>query len=192
MNAPDVREMRKNWQESITEYDAEQLVFLDESGVNIDMSRIYGRAMGGRRTVDRVPLGTPKSTTILSSIRLNGETTYTTYSGGTKREQFTDYLKNTLIPTLHEGDIVIMDNMRTHHVSEVRTILEDAGMTLLYLPPYSPDFNPIEKTWSKIKAVLRKLKVRDILQSPNGIQQAFACVTPSDCLGWFRSVGLSC
>lgn len=184
--------MRKNWQESITEYDAEQLVFLDESGVNIDMSRIYGRAMGGRRTVDKVPLSTPKSTTILSSIRLNGETTYTTYSGGTKREQFTDYLKNTLIPTLQKGNIVIMDNMRTHHVSEVRTILEDAGMTLLYLPPYSPDFNPIEKMWSKIKAVLRKLKVRDILQLPNGIQQAFACVTPSDCLGWFRSVGLSC
>ncbi len=174
------------------EYDAGQLVFLDESGVNIDMSRIYGRAKGGERTVDKIPLSTPKSTTILSSMRLSGDVEYTTYSGGTKRERFTDYLKNTLIPTLHEGDVVVMDNMRTHHVAEVRTILEDAGMTLLYLPPYSPDFNPIEKMWSKIKAVLRKMKVRDILQLPNGIRQAFSCVTSSDCLGWFKSVGLSC
>ncbi len=78
---------------------------------------------------------------------------------GTTREKFLDYLKNTLIPTLHEGDIVIMDNMRTHHVKEVQTLLQRAGMKLLYLPAYSPDLNPIENMWSKIKAILRKLKI---------------------------------
>ena len=131
----------------ITQCEADKLVFLDESGVNTDLSRRYGRAIGGERSVDKTPLNTPANTTILSSKRLNGETAYTIYSGGMTREKFLDYLKNTLIPTLHEGDIVVMDNMRTHHVKEVR-ILQEAGMKLLYLPSYSSDFNPIEHMWS--------------------------------------------
>ena len=156
----DVVEAREAWREVITQCEADKLVFLDESGVNTDMSRRYGRAIGGERSVDKTPLNTPVHTTILSSVRLNGETAYTTYSGGTTREKFLDYLKNTLIPTLREGDIVIMDNMRTHHVKEVQTLLQAAGMELLYLPAYSPDFNPIENMWSKIKAFLRKLNIR--------------------------------
>ena len=124
--------------------EADKLVFLDESGVNTDLSRRYGRAIGGERSVDKVPLNTPENTTILSSVKLNGETAYTIYNGGTTREKFLDYLKNVLIPTLHTGDIVIMDNMRTHHIKEVRTLLQEAGIELLYLPAYSPDLNPIE------------------------------------------------
>ena len=93
----------------IAQCEADKLVFLDESGVNTDLSRRYGRAIGGERSVDKTPLNTPANTTILSSVRRNGETAYTIYSGGTTREKFLDYLKNTLIPTLHEGDIVIMD-----------------------------------------------------------------------------------
>lgn len=182
---------REEWVKRIDEYDANRLVFLDESGVNIDMSRRYGRAVGGERTIDQVPLNTPKSTTILSSVRINGETAYTTYSGGTTGNQFIDYLKKVLIPTLHKGDIVIMDNMRSHHVKEVRIILEEAGVELLYLPPYSPDFNPIEKMWSKIKAILRKLKIRKLSQLPDGIATAFSCITVSDCIGWFCSSGIS-
>ena len=86
----------------ITQCEADKLVFLDESGVNTDLSRRYGRAIGGERSVDKTPLNTPANTTILSSVRRNGETAYTIYSGGTTREKFLDYLKNTLIPTLHE------------------------------------------------------------------------------------------
>ena len=127
----------------------------------------------GERSADKTPLNTPANTTILSSIRRNGETAYTIYSGGTTREKFLDYLKNTLIPTLHKGDIVIMDNMRTHHVKEVQTLLQGAGMKLWYLPAYSPDLNTIETMWSRIMAILRKLKIRLLSLLPHGIAEAF-------------------
>ena len=103
----DVVAAREAWSEMIMQCQADKLVFLDESGVNRDLSRRYGRAIGGERSVDKTPLNTPTNTTILSSVRLNGETAYTIYNGGTTRDKFLDYLKNTLIPTLHEGDIVI-------------------------------------------------------------------------------------
>ena len=167
------------------------MVFLDESGVNINMSRIYGRAKSDQRVNDGIPLNTPANTTILSSVRLDGSSAFTTYIGGTKGTTFVEYLRNNLIPTLHKGDIVIMDNLRSHHVKEVCETLEAAGMIPLYLPPYSPDFNPIEKLWSKLKAILRKLKVRTIEQLPDAIQYAFSCISKQDCIGWFQSCGIS-
>ena len=121
---------------------------LDESGINVDMTRFYARSKGGSRAVDAVPLWKPQNTTVLSSIRLNGETAYTTYSGGTTSERLIDYLRNVLIPTLSSDSIVVMDNMRSHHTQAVKDLLEQAGVQYLYLPPYSPDLNPIEKMWS--------------------------------------------
>ena len=117
--------------------------------------------------VDHTPLNTPKSTTILSSIRLNGEMALTTFPGGTTVERFLTYLKETLIPTPCPGDIVVMDNLKTHHIQAVGELLHFAGVDVLYLPLYSPDLNPIEKHWSKLKAILRKLRVRspDLLPS---------------------------
>ena len=140
-------------------YDKDKLVFLDESGINTNLTRIYGRAAGGKRCIDSVPLNTSRSTTILSTVRLNGETAYTTYQGGTTKDKFIDYLKNVLAPTLHEGDIVVMDNMRTHHSKAVREVIEELKINVIFLPPYSPDFNPIEKMWSKIKSVFADLKL---------------------------------
>jgi len=170
--------------------DKNKLVFLDESGVNTDLTRIYGRAAGGTRCVDKVPLNTPKNTTILSSIRLNGETTYTSYQGGTTNDKFTSYLKNVLAPTLQEGDIIIMDNMRTHHSKEVKKVIEDLKINVVYLPPYSPDLNPIEKMWSKIKSILRKLKARDLDTLPEAVAYAFSKICVFDCIGWFRSCNI--
>lgn len=192
VNVPDVRDKRKNWTENISDYDKEKLVFLDESGVNTNMTRIYGRALGGARSVDKAPLNTPLNTTILSSIRINGETSYTTYSGGTTKDKFVEYLKNILIPALHDGDIIVMDNMRFHHVKEVSEIINNSEkhLTLLYLPPYSPDFNPIEMMWSKIKSVLRMIKIRNFSMLQNAIKTAFSKITSSDCVGWFSAVGL--
>lgn len=192
VNVPDVRDKRKSWAENLAAYPKENLVFLDESGVNTNMTRIYGRSLGGTRSVDKAPLNTPGSTTILSSIRRNGETSYTTYSGGTTGDKFVRYLKNTLIPTLHDGDIIVMDNMRSHHVKEVSETINDSGkdLTLLYLPPYSPDFNPIEMMWSKIKSILRRMKTRGISMLPDAIKTAFSKITSSDCIGWFSAVGL--
>lgn len=174
----------------MSQCDPDRLVFLDESSVNTNMSRRYGRAQGGERAVDHVPLNTPANTTVLSSIRLNGETAYTTYSGGTTREKFLDYLKNVLLPTLRRDDVVVMDNMRTHHVKEVKELFQEARIKLLYLPAYSPDLNPIEKMWSKLKSILRKLKIRSLPLLPQGIAKAFSQICPSDCIGWFSAAGV--
>jgi transposase len=187
VNAPDVVQQRNEWTKSLPELDKNKLVFLDESGVNTNLTRIYGRSLGGTRCVDNAPLSTPKNTTILSSIRLNGEYAYTTYQGGTTNENFIDYLTNVLAPTLHEGDIVVMDNMRTHRSKSVKKVIDDLNLNVIYLPPYSPDFNPIEKMWSKIKSILRKLKIRALSELKSGIQTAFSKVTADDCKGWFSS-----
>lgn len=139
---------------------ADNLVFLDESGINIDMTRHYARVKTGERAVDSTPLNTPRNTTILSSIRLDGRAAHTVYQGGTTAERFAEYLKKTLLPSLSSNDIIIMDNMRSHHAKAVKQVLHASGIRYLYLLPYSPDFNPIEKMWSKIMAYLRKAKIR--------------------------------
>lgn len=184
-----MRAKREQWSGFAKTTRASRLVFLDESGVNINMTRRYGRGKGGQRVVDRAPLNTPKSTTILSSIRLDGTMAFTTFQGGTTADKFLNYLKKTLVPTLRPGDIVVMDNLRTHHIQAVGELLHDAGAEALYLPAYSPDLNPIEKLWSKVKATLRKLRVRSPDALDSAIQFAFRCVSPHDCLAWFRHAG---
>lgn len=151
------------------------------------MTRHYARSKSNKRAVDSTPINTPCSTTILSSIRLSGKTAHTVYQGGTTTERFAKYLQDTLLPTLSPSDILIMDNMRSHHAKTVTDILDASGIKYVYLPPYSPDLNPIEKMWSKIKAYLRKRKVRIVAELPNAIEEAFSTVFPSDCEGWFRA-----
>ena len=153
------------------------------------MARRYGRRKGGRRVVDHAPLNTPKSTTILSSIRLDGTMVFTAFQGGTTADTFLNYLKEALIPTLRPSDIVVMDNLRTYHVQAIGGLLRDAGAEALYLPAYSPDLNPIEKLWSKMKAILRRLRVRSPDALDAAIRSAFRCVSAHDCLGWFLYAG---
>lgn len=167
------------------------MVFLDESGVNTDMARLYARAKGGERAHDGVPLNTGTSTTILSSVRLDGECIYTTFSGAVNGERFKEYLREMLVDFLRPGDIVIMDNLRSHKVDGVVELIESAGATVLYLPPYSPDFNPIEEMWSKIKAYLRKVKARTVDTLLDAIPAAFASVMRADISGWFDHCGYS-
>lgn len=135
------------------------LVFLDESGVNTNMTRYYARSKSNEWAVDSAPVNTPRNTTILLSIRLDGKTAHTVYPGGTTAERFAEYLKDALLPTLSRDDVIMMDNMRSHHAKAVKKILDESGSKYLYLPSYNPDRNPIEKMWSKIKAYLRKVKV---------------------------------
>ena len=183
----DVQEKRREWKETIKPEMLEHLVFLDESGVNTNLTRLYGRAPSSQRAVDHVPLNTPQTTTVLSSIRLNWEKAFTTYQGGTPGERFVHYLKETLLPTLRPGDIVVMDSMRSHHVKAVREILEATGMKVLYLPTYSPDLNPIEKMWSKMKAILRGWKICSLDLLLDAIQKALSYVSPLDCSHWFAA-----
>ena len=164
-------------------------MFLDESGVNTDETRHYGRAVGGERVHDATPLNTPKSTSILSSVRMNGETVYTTYSGAVNGERFQEYLRDYLCATLRPGDIVVMDNLRAHKVQGVQEIIASVGATVLYLPPYSPDLNPIEQMWSKIKAFLRSIKARTVESLLSTIPIAFKSVSVDDILGCFTCAG---
>ena len=188
-SVPDVAEKRKNWNGLISGFSASDLVFLDESGCNTDMTRRYAYSFGGSQAVDTTPLSKPKNTTILSSIQLNGTLHYTIFSGGTTVERFKQYLETDLLPHLNGNSVLVMDNMKSHHAKAVKELLDSSGVRYIYLPPYGPDLNPIEKLWSKVKALLRKFKARTLDVLPNAIQNAFHSVTVSDCSGWFRFCG---
>ena len=186
---PDVVQKRKDWNGLISGFKASDLVFLDESGCNTDMTRRYADSLGESRAVDSAPLSKPKNTTILSSIQLDGTLRYTTFSGGTTVERFKRYLETDLLPHLNGDSVLVMDNMKSHHAKAVKNLLDSSGVRYIYLPPYSPDLNPIEKLWSKAKALLRKFKARTLDALSNAIQNAFHSVTISDCSGWFRFCG---
>lgn len=183
---------RAQWKDTMSQLPSDRILFLDESGVNTNLTRKYGRSVGKTRVVGSVPLNTPKTTTVVSSIRLNGQLAYTEYEGGTTKLRFLDYIKTVLVPTLHPGDYVVMDNLSAHHSSEVEDTIKAAGATPLYLPPYSPDMNPIEKMWSKMKAILRAKKVRVSGQLRQAIADALSRVSAADCSGWFCAAGYYC
>ena len=179
----------KEKQEHHVELPVDKLVFLDESGVNIDMVRRYGRAKNKNRVNDYAPVNTPKKTTLVSSVRLDGTQAYEFFQGSLNGKNFLSYVKNTLIPTLKKGDIVVMDNLSCHKVKGVKEAIEEAGASVLYLPPYSPDFNPIEMMWSKIKALLRNWKTDTPELLHSVIPDAFSSVSVSDISGWFTASG---
>ena len=168
---------RKDWNGLISGFKASDLVFLDESGCNTDMTRRYAYSLGGSRSVDSAPLSKPKNTTILSSIQLDGTLRYTTFSGGTTVERFKRYLETDLLPHLNGNSVLIMDNMKSHHAKAVRNLLDSSEIRYIYLPPYSPDLDPIEKLRSKIKALLRKFKARTFKTLPYAIQYACGLVS---------------
>ena len=184
-----MKEKREQWGGFAAEQERGKLVFLDESGINTDMTRRYGRAVGKTRVTDHVPCSTPKNTTIISSMRLDGTCAYDVINGSMNGERFLDYVQNVLVPTLNPGDIVVMDNLRAHKVSGVAEAIASAGASTVYLPPYSPDLNPIEKMWSKVKTLLRKWKVRTQCLLAGAVAKAISLVTPSDCAGWFSCCG---
>ena len=188
----DVAQARKEWkekQESHVELPVDKLVFLDESGVNIDVVRRYGRAKNKNRVNDYAPVNTPKKTTLVSSVRLDGTQAYEFFQGSLNGKNFLSYVKNTLIPTLKKGAIVVMDNLSCHKVKGVKEAIEEAGASVLYLPPYSPDFNPIEMMWSKMKTLLRNWKTDTPELLHSVIPDAFSSVSVSDISGWFTASG---
>lgn len=180
---------RNDWKELRPNLPIEHLVFLDESSVNLGMIRWSGCAVGGKRVVDHSPLTRPRGTTLLSAIRVNKVIAQMSYPGGTTKEKFRQYVQETLLPTLNPGDIVFMDNLATHHAPEIAQLAAQAGAQVLYLPPYSPDFNPIEKLWSKIKVYLRKYRALTFEDLDFVLHQAFYAVTSSDCHNWFACAG---
>ncbi len=177
------------WQKAQESMNLEKLVFIDESGAKTNMTRLYGRAKAGQRVVDDVPASHWCTTTMISSVRLDGSTACMVVDGATNKEVFLAYVQYILLPTLKPGDIVVLDNLSAHKNQETRDLIESVGAELWFLPPYSPDLNPIEKMWSKIKAILRALKARTEESLINAIAKALEAITASDAKGWFESCG---
>jgi transposase len=155
------------------------------------MTRLCGRAPRGERVHASVPHGRWHSTTMMSSLRLDGRTACMTLEGATDTESFRAYIEAVLAPTLQPGDIVVMDNLSPHKSDPTLARITAAGAQVLFLPAYSPDLNPIEKMWSKVKALLRTAEARTPADLVRAIGQALAQVTASDALGWFASCGYS-
>lgn len=153
------------------------------------MTRLFGRSLHGTRCNDSAPNGHWKTVTMLSSLRLDGSTETLAIDGPVNKAMFSAYIEQELAPTLRPGDSVIMDNLSAHKSESVRKSIEKRGATLRYLPPYSPDLNPIEKMWSKVKQLLRGIKARDFEELVRAIANALDKVTPQDAKGWFQSCG---
>lgn len=153
------------------------------------MTRLYGRASGGKRCHDKAPDGRWETVTILSSIRLNGETESVVFEGAVDRKMFEAYIKEILGPSLRPGDIVILDNLGSHKSQVAKEFVESMSASYIFLPAYSPDLNPIEKMWSKVKQILRSLKARTQEELFEAIVKALSMVTAGDAQGWFTSCG---
>jgi transposase len=191
-NRPDVKKRREAWTEVYLPLFMEMLghlVFIDESGAKTNMTRLYGRAKKGQRCYDDAPHGHWNTTTMVSSIRLDGTTACMTLDGAQTTEAYREYARQILVPELKTGDIVIFDNLRVHHDPKALDLIHAAGAMTLPLPAYSPDLNPIEKMWSKIKALLRKAKARTLEALEAAIKNALEAVTGNDAIGWFKSCG---
>ena len=160
-------------------------MFVDESGANTKTTRLGGRAPVGERLLSHVPHGHYQTTTLIAALRLAGACAPWLFEGAMDGEMFLAWGRQGLKPTLQPNDLVIMDNLATHKVVGVREAIESVGARLLYLPPYSPDFNPIENMWSKIKQLLRSLDPRSSDELLHAAATAFAAVSPTDCLGFF-------
>lgn len=167
----------------------ERLVFVDESGAKTNMTRLYGWGPPSERVVDHTPHGHWKTCTMLAAVRLDGPLAAVTIDAAVDAESFVLWTQAVLAPCLHPGDVVVMDNLPAHKVDGVAQAIGAAGARLLYLPPYSPDFNPIENLWSKVKAALRAAAARTVETLGTAIANALASITRQDCLGFFNHCG---
>ena len=172
--------------ETIGSIPAENLIYVDESGVSTQMTRLYGRAPKGRRIRDRVPGGHWKILTILGAMDHTGLLATMTIESATDGDVFLEFLDQVLCPKLRPGHGVVMDNLSAHKVEGVRERIEARGASVLYLPPYSPDLNPIEKAWSKLKARLRALAARAMPQLEHATAHALDTITAQDAQAWLR------
>ena len=164
---------------------------MDESGAKTNLTRLYGRAPKGQRAHASTPHGHWQTTTMIASVRLDGTTACMTLEGTTDTESFRAYVSAVLVPALRPGDFVVMDNLSPHKSDPTLALITAVGAQVLFLPAYSPDLNPIEKMWSKVKSLLRGMEARTPVDLITAIGQALAKITAQDALGWFTSCGYS-
>ena len=164
-------------------------MFIDETWATTNMARRYGRAPRGARVVAAVPHGHWKTTTFLAALRHDGITAPCVFDGAINGTRFLAYVEQALAPTLRPGDIVVLDNLRAHKVNGVRAAIEAAGAELLYLPPYSPDLNPIEPAFAKLKALLRAAAKRTVDALWHAIGHALDAFSPAECTRYLAHAG---
>jgi transposase len=186
---PDVAARRQAWFDAQPDLDPEDLVFIDETGASTKMARLRGRAPRGQRCRAPIPHGHWKTITFVAALRLCGLTAPMVLDGPMNGPAFLAYVEQVLVPTLRPGQIVVMDNLPAHKVAGVRAAIQAAGARLWLLPPYSPDFNPIENAFAKLKAILRKAAARTIPTLWDAIRDALPHFTPDECANMFKAAG---
>jgi len=184
-----VLKRRRAWFEGQLDLEPERLVFIDETWASTNMARRYGRAPRGARLRVGVPHGHWKTTTFVAGLRLEGLVAPFVLDGPMNRAAFKAYVERVLVPELRPGEVVLIDNLPAHKGSAVREAIEAAGARLVYLPPYSPDFNPIENAFAKLKALLRKAAERTVEGLWRAIGELLDAFTPGECANYFAAAG---
>jgi transposase len=188
---PELKAQRQAWREEFAAVDPARLVFVDESGASTAMDRTHGRAPSGVRVDGPVPHGHWEVITLTAAIRLGGvpASACLAFDGATNSASFQAYVAECLVPALRPGDIVVMDDLSCHKTAEVARLIAGAGAEVRYLPAYSPDLNPIERLFSKLKAALRSAAARTVDGLIEALGEALREVSPGDILGWFAHSG---
>ena len=186
---PDVQLRRADWCATRSRLPAERLVFIDETSLKTNLIRMYGRARRGKRVVDYAPHGHWKTTTLVSALRSHELTAPMVIDGALDGSLFLAYVGQVLLPTLQPGDVVVLDNLSSHKSKRVQELIESAGASVAYLPPYSPDLNPIEQAFSKLKWLLRTAAERTAEGLWNRVGQLLAAFSPQECLRYLHHCG---
>ena len=184
-----MQRLRRQWAEGAKQVPAKKFVFVDESGANTAMTRARGRAPRGERVEGSVPNGHWSTLTMIGALRLDGLAAAVTVDAATDGPIFRSFVTDALVPALRRGDVVVWDNLSPHRAAGVAEAVEAAGARLMPLPPYSPDFAPIEPMWSKVKQGLRTAEARTPEALGEAAAEAFASVTADDARGWFAECG---
>lgn len=180
-----VQNLRSQYWKTIGQVRLLDLVFIDETGVNLAMTRRYGRAKKGKRAYSKSPYNRGTNVTMIGAIATTGFLAPFTFEGWTNQEAFLTYITQVLVPELWSGACVVMDNLPAHKATKVRAAIESVGASVKFLPPYSPDFNPIENCWSKLKEFLRTQESRTREELDSSINKALNLITDKDIVGWF-------
>ena len=166
-----------------------RLRFLDEAGATTILTRLYARAIGGKRTTEAVPRNYGTSTSMIATLGVAGVEAAMMIEGSVDTVVFNEYCQQVLRPPLKAGDVIVLDNLGAHRASRIEEIAKECSARVIWLVPYSPDFSPIELMWSKVKAYLKKVKARTQQELEKAIALALKTITTSDCLNWFRHCG---
>jgi transposase len=182
-------EARSAWRDRVSKLDPKKLVFVDECGTNISLTTLHARAPKGERAFGKAPRNWGKNITLMAALSTEGMGVSMSVEGATDSAAFQTYVKHFLVPSLRKGQVVIMDNLQVHKSLRVRKLIEEAGASVLLLPPYSPDFSPIEEAFSKIKAILRRIEARTYDALVEALGRALEAISRRDALGWFTHCG---